>query len=281
MKALLRSIRHRAGAPRRAVYTCLFGYSESFADQRYEKDGQTDFICFTDDRRLRSDFWTFRYVDPRLLGPVRTSKMVKILAHRFLAGYESSIYADNTVRMAAPYQEIFAQLERSANPMIVFRHPWRSCVYAEAEAVKNARYDDPAVIDGQMKHYRSIGHPENAGLIGSGFQARRHNDPVLVAVMLQWFLQVCLHSYRDQLSFNVVARQLGFEPDYFAGEQTDGKTIIWPTIRADQRLPRDFDDDLYLQLHEDVRRAGVNPRQHYLLYGMSEGRAYKPQPDAS
>ena len=57
--------------------------------------------------------WTFRYVDPGLLGPVRTAKMIKIMAHRFLRGYEASIYLDNTIRMVAPYAETFARLERS------------------------------------------------------------------------------------------------------------------------------------------------------------------------
>jgi hypothetical protein len=270
----------RARPVKRVVFTCLFGYSEPFAGGQYVKDGMTDFICFTDDTSLRSDTWTFQHVDTTLLGPVRTAKMVKILAHEFLPAYESSIYLDNTVRMVAPYAETFARLERSANPMIIFRHPWRSCVYDEAEAVKIGGYDDPSIVDAQMKHYRSIGHPENAGLSAGGFQARRHNDPVLVSIMTQWFLQVCLHSYRDQLSFNVVARQLGFEPDYFPGSQTDSQTIVWPTIPAEKRLPRDFHDEIYLKLHDDVRRAGANPRQHYLSHGMKEGRAYKHTTDA-
>ena len=275
MVSLFRFLRRPAGPSKRVVFTCLLGYSEPFADQHYEKDGRTDFICFTDDRSLKSDMWTFRYVDTGLLGPVRTAKMIKILAHRFLGEYETSIYVDNTIRMVAPYAETFARLERSASPMITFRHPWRSCVYEEAEAVKAAGYDDPGTIDSQMKYYRSIGHPVNAGLAASGFQARRHNDPVLIDVMLQWFFQVCRYSYRDQLSFNVVARQLGFEPDYFSGSQTDGQTILWPAISVKDRLPRDFRDDVYLELHEDVRRAGVNPREHYLKNGMAEGRAYK------
>jgi len=276
MKSMLRLLgRTLKSRPRRVVFTCLFGYSEPFADQHYQKDGRTDFICFTDDKSLQSDMWTFRYVDIGLLGPVRTAKMIKILAHRFLGEYETSIYVDNTIRMVAPYAETFARMERSASPMITFRHPWRSCVYEEAEAVKAGGYDDPETIDRQMKHYRSIGHPENAGLAVLGFQARRHSDPALTAVMLQWFLQVCLYSYRDQLSFNVVARQLGFEPDYFPGQLTDKQTILWPVIPAGKRLPRDFRDDVYLDLHEDVRRAGINAREHYLKHGMTEGRAYQ------
>ncbi len=40
-------------------------------------------------------------------------------------------------------------------------------------------------------------------------------------------------------------------------------------------LPSDFSADDYLQLHPDVRAAGVDPAQHYLQFGMREGRAYR------
>ena len=208
-------------------------------------------------------------MDTSLLGPVRTSKLVKLLAHRFVGEYETSIYLDNTVRLVRPVSEIFALLDQAASPMLCFRHPWRSCVYQEAEAVKAAGYDDAAVIDAQMDHYRSLGHPADAGLIAGSVLFRRHNDTVLQAVMEHWFHQVCLYSYRDQLSFNVVARMLGFAPDHLSGSMVDGKTVVWPTITAEKRLPRAFRDDVYLALHEDVRQAGMNPREHYLKYGLS------------
>ena len=41
---------------KRVVYTCLFGHSELFNDFEYERD-DIDFVCFTDDPELRSDFW--------------------------------------------------------------------------------------------------------------------------------------------------------------------------------------------------------------------------------
>lgn len=40
-------------------------------------------------------------------------------------------------------------------------------------------------------------------------------------------------------------------------------------------LPKDFDPALYLELHEDVRLAGVDPAAHYLTYGRVENRPYK------
>lgn len=41
------------------------------------------------------------------------------------------------------------------------------------------------------------------------------------------------------------------------------------------RVPSDFDPDVYLALHPDVKRAGVDPVAHYLEFGIKEGRAYK------
>jgi hypothetical protein len=40
-------------------------------------------------------------------------------------------------------------------------------------------------------------------------------------------------------------------------------------------LPADFDALVYLELHPDVKAAGMDPAKHYLAFGMREGRAYK------
>ncbi|WP_420857393.1 hypothetical protein [Marivivens marinus] len=43
-----------------------------------------------------------------------------------------------------------------------------------------------------------------------------------------------------------------------------------------KKLPRDFDAKVYLELHRDVRAAGVDAARHYLEHGIEEGRKYKP-----
>jgi len=40
-------------------------------------------------------------------------------------------------------------------------------------------------------------------------------------------------------------------------------------------LPADFDGQSYLDLNPDVRIAGVDPAEHFLKYGISEGRTYR------
>lgn len=46
-------------------------------------------------------------------------------------------------------------------------------------------------------------------------------------------------------------------------------------VHPESIIPPDFDDAVYLFLHPDVAAAKVNPREHYLRYGFSEGRQYK------
>lgn len=48
-------------------------------------------------------------------------------------------------------------------------------------------------------------------------------------------------------------------------------------MKERKKLPPDFDSNIYLELHADVRAAGVDAAEHYLQYGIHEGRAYKPR----
>ncbi|MFN3737490.1 phytanoyl-CoA dioxygenase family protein [Hydrogenophaga sp.] len=47
-----------------------------------------------------------------------------------------------------------------------------------------------------------------------------------------------------------------------------------PTSALPAELPQDFDDERYLCLNPDVRKAGVNPRHHWIHHGRFEGRQY-------
>ena len=40
-------------------------------------------------------------------------------------------------------------------------------------------------------------------------------------------------------------------------------------------IPTDFDPDVYFELYADVKKAGADPIQHSLEFGIKEGRAYK------
>jgi Protein of unknown function (DUF616) len=259
-------------AARGVVYTCLFGFSERFNDFEYDRAGNVDFICFTDDSEFKSAFWTGRYVAPGMLDPARASKRIKALPHRFLPDYDWSLYIDNIVKLKTSPKRIFDEfLADVPSPLALFRHPARDCVYAEAEEVIGRNLDDPSRVRAQMLFYRHLGYPAKNGLATASFLLRRHQDPRLSLVMEGWHMQVLCHSKRDQLSLNPVMWFQQFEPSYLNLHFADSELFDWPVVPGNVRLPRNFDDARYLELNPDVTG---NPRRHYLYHGAAEGRRW-------
>ena len=266
----------RTPQPRRVVYTCLFGYSEQFNDLVYERDPSIDFICFTDMPELESDFWQIQKVDCGELDPARAAKQRKILAHRFLENYDASLYIDNTVRLKMAPLEIFERyLDPSPSSFVCFIHPWRSCVYDEAHEIIEREFDLPERVEVQIRQYRELGYPARRGLWKGAFLLRRHNETALVSVMETWFGHVCSHSHRDQLSLPIAAWLHNFEPQSIPLDFASNDILEYPYPPNSVRLPRGFDDEIYLQLNPDVRAGNMNARRHYLLHGAAEGRLFR------
>jgi hypothetical protein len=260
---------------KRVVYTCMFGYSEPFSDFSIDLGWNTDAICFTDDKSLRSSSWQFRYVDPSEHGPVRTSKKVKILAHRFVGEYDESLYIDNRVELKVPARQVFAYLRKDKQAMLTFPNPYRKCLYAEGQTIIDNGIDNAETVRKQVERYRAFGYPDDAGLIAGTMMLRRHNDPHTRSVMEQWFEEVRTGSYRDQVSFNFIAWKNGFSTGQFDGAVTDNHLMLWHRP-AKNRLPRAFCDERYLSLNPDVdMNYWESARKHYVMVGAAEGRPWR------
>jgi hypothetical protein len=247
--------------PRKVVYTCLFGDYERFNDFEYEGSPDVDFVLFTDDAEIVSRHWKTIVMPRGMLDAGRAVREIKTQPHRFLAGYDWSLFIDNTVRLKVSPQEIFAKyLANAASPYVCFRHYRRDCVYAEAEIVKDAKLDDPARIDAQMKFYRELGYPARHGLAKNTFILRRHHEGALPKIMEAWFQQILLWSRRDQLSLNPTFWFFGFSPAYLPLKFADFEVLEWP-FRDSVRIPSDFREATHVgHFPEAAGRA----RRHYL-----------------
>jgi hypothetical protein len=231
----------RSGRP--VVYTVLTGSHGLLADPFPPGCGGFERICFTDNPDLQSEDWSIVRMDPALLDPARESRRPKILAHRFLPDFEISLYVDGTVRFKVDPTVVISHCLDIDSSFACFRHPWRNCVYAEGEEVIRLGYDRETRVREQLDHYRTTGFPEHAGLIAGTMLIRRHNDEHVVALAERWFEQVLRFSKRDQVSFNYVAWELGFEYALLPGELTDNDWIDWPSggdrIRGAARVQPD------------------------------------------
>lgn len=124
---------------KRVVYTCLFGHSELFNDFAYERDG-LDFVCFTDDPELRSDFWKIELLSRGILDPARAAKKIKALPHIYLAAYDWSLYVDNTVHLkTAPRGTAKSGgTGASASPTSPPRRAWCSAASGTSRSCENS-----------------------------------------------------------------------------------------------------------------------------------------------
>ncbi len=260
---------------RRVVYTCLFGHSELFNDFEYERNG-IDFVCFTDDPELRSDFWRIELLPRQALDPARVAKKIKALAHVYLAQYDWSLYIDNTVRLKVEPKRLFDEfLAPAKSPLVCFRHHERACIYDEAKVVLSLDFDTPERVDPQMALYRRLGYPAKNGLAKSGFLLRQHQNAKLQRVMNTWYEQILCHSKRDQLSMLPSCWFEHFDLEYLPVKFEDYELLAWPVIKDNLRVPRDFDEALYLELNPDLASINIDLRKHYLLRGLTENRRYR------
>jgi hypothetical protein len=96
--------------------------------------------------------------------------------------------------------------------------------------------------------------------------------------MNTWHDQVLCHSKRDQLSLLPACRFENFELEYIPLRFDAYDLLEWPVVKNGVRVPRDFDDALYLELNPDLANLAMDMRKHYLLWGQNENRKYR-RPD--
>lgn len=215
---------------RSCVYTVLFGGYEDLLEQPIAADSELDFICFTDNPDLKSDSWEVRYVEPLLPSdPTRSSRVLKLLAHRTVPEYEMSLYIDNTVLLLRPPEEILVTFADDESAFVLNWHSFRSTVSDEFQAVVEAGYEAPWVCAEQLAHYRDE-RPELLSVVPlwTGFMVRRHHDPHLVKAMERWWTHVLRYSRRDQLSIWMALAQTEFVPKVLEFDNHETPFHSWP-----------------------------------------------------
>src|SRR5262249_37045536 len=160
------------------------------------------YVCFTDNPRLRSDVWQIRYCPPEG-DPALQAKRIKIMAHEAL-NCERSLWVDGSIELRS-LPETF---ERVRSDLALLPHPERNCIYAEANHCKLIRRGDPRQIDRAVSRYQAEGHPHNYGLWMGGLILRRHT-PAIAAFNAEWWREVQSGTTRDQIILPVGLRRLG------------------------------------------------------------------------
>lgn len=83
--------------------------------------------------------------------------------------------------------------------MVIFAHPIGRCLYKEAAICMRHGKESKEKLQRQIDHYRSLGMPENFGLLMTGIMYRKKSMQ-MDDFMREWWHHVETYSMRDQVS---------------------------------------------------------------------------------
>lgn len=225
-----------SGSGSRCVYTALIGRYEQLVEQPRAGDSAIPYICLTDDPELRSDTWQIRVVTPTFeLDPNRSQRDFKIRPYLHLAEFGRSLYIDNTVRLTADPEELFALVPDDV-PLALAPHSFRESVLDEFLAVASAGLDDQSRIFEQLNHYQ-LSSPSilEKKPWWTGMLVRDHRHAAVRQMGELWLAHVLRYSRRDQLSVNVALQQAGLVPHALEFDNQASAYHTWPHVQDRDR----------------------------------------------
>ena len=197
-----------------AIYTAITGGFDDLHELSVVNEN-FDYICFTDDPNLKSDFWDVRLIDneeDNKLDVIRKARRYKMFPHIYLKDYDYSLWIDGNFDIVGDVEE-YVNTYLNDSKLLAIPHEERDCIYEEGRATIEANKDYPDIVNLEMEDYKKEGYPEHYGLIVSGIIFRDHHDPEVIKLMEDWFREVQNYSQRCQLSFNYVCWKNNFKYD--------------------------------------------------------------------
>jgi hypothetical protein len=196
-----------------AIVTAIFDAYDTLKPTLAQTGVEVDWVLVTDQEPVDPQGWRV-VVEPRPeLPPVRAAKAAKCEPWKYTDA-AASIWVDASFRVTSP--DFAASVLDYATPIAQFTHPWRNCLYAEAEEIAKLGKDPDGAAAWQTRRYREAGHPTGWGLWASGVIARKHTAAVK-RMGAAWAREVDNGSARDQVSQPYVLRAAKLKPRALPG----------------------------------------------------------------
>lgn len=185
------------------VYTCITGNYDNLNEVEVIEDS-VDYLCFTNNKNLKSKTWKIVYIDNDGLNNQHLSRKIKMLGHPIIAdNYDISVWMDASVIWKKKISNFVSDYLKDA-PFAAFKHSERKKVSDEAKACLRYHKDSKEKITQTIQFLESEKFPDNLGLYEMTVFIKKHNDPHVIKAMSLWFEMVQKYSKRDQLSFMYV-----------------------------------------------------------------------------
>ncbi len=233
------------------VYTAVTNNQSKIDPPCYINDN-VDYVCFTDNPNIKSNFWQIRLMDENLkLDSIRKVSHYKILAHNYLKEYDYSLWIDPDYTIENDIIH-FINNYFNNNCLLCVAEDYNTSIYYKSrkliEKDENSRID----IINEMNKYDAKGYPKDSILLSNNILFRKHNDKTVIKLMQDWYNQYIVNSCYDQLSFNYILWKYNFDYDiadlsycknsYFGRKSTNKKNIFNTELadinRIEQHLKR-------------------------------------------
>lgn len=201
--------------PDAAVITALYGAYDTLKPVVPQDGLDVDWVCVTDDPTFRGAAlgWRIVYRPNPGIHPNRAAKWPKLHPELFTRA-PASVWIDASFRVTS--ESFVRDVLAFADPIAQFVHPWRDCLYEEAEVSAGMPKYEGERIDEQAKEYRSTRHPEHWGLWAAGVIARQHT-PEIIELGNVWAEEIEWWSFQDQVSQPFALRETGLRPTELPG----------------------------------------------------------------
>jgi hypothetical protein len=187
---------------RKVIMTYIVGDYDTLKDPTVVTPGW-DYISLSDEG-IGSDVWRPVPLAGRPQGvdcPKRRTSLIKILQHDYVDDdCEVCITVDGSMQVNCDLDAFLDEFWPPGTLFTLAKHPKRTCLYDEAAAVVDMRFDDPAVVEAQVARYRAAGFPAAYGLYGTRLMVKDNRSPRLRSVCERWADEYRAGSRRDQLS---------------------------------------------------------------------------------
>lgn len=194
------------------VYTAILGKYDELKEPTFISDS-IDYVCFTDNREIRSKHWNIKYVslENETNLPLAVRRF-KFFPHKYFPDNEISVWVDGKFAIQDDLRE-YIKAYLGESHILFFPHPERNCIYKEGEECIRSGKGNPQDIRMQLDYYKKLGYPAENGLIEGGCIVRRHREQDVQNIMELWWREINKYSQRDQLSIPYLCWKEGFRYD--------------------------------------------------------------------
>lgn len=188
---------------KKIIYTAIIGNYDILRDPKIITPGW-EYICFTDNHELRSNFWQIIYLNnPYNIDKIRHARSIKIDYPRYLPEHDLSIWVDGSIEIMCDLNDFVTKTVSKDIEMVIMKHPQRDNIIDEAATCVRILKANANDVKEQMNSYLKDGYNFKNGLVASGLIIRK-NTTNIEEFCKKWYSQVKRYTSRDQLSFNYV-----------------------------------------------------------------------------